>query len=179
MTNGTRTPPSPWHSRQVWHPPRQRCRLHPPASMADWLYDAGSLTGRLVRLARGRFHVEVLAQYRGLPALEERRRLRLRPGRHVLIREVCLLGNDTPWVMARSLLPLSTLQGRGRHLGKLGNKPLGAALFRERSLKRSPIEICRSQNLWCRRSVFYVQGRPLLVAEAFLPAFRDHILIDG
>ena len=88
-----------------------------------------------------------------------------------------------PWVYARSVIPFSTLRGPQRRLASLGNKPLGAYLFRNPSLKRGPLEIAKARLIadlapdqntidpsYGRRSKFFLQQKPLLVAEIFMPA---------
>uniref|UniRef100_UPI0028AE0CA6 chorismate lyase n=1 Tax=Achromobacter insolitus TaxID=217204 RepID=UPI0028AE0CA6 len=37
----------------------------------------------------------------------------------------------------------------------------------------SGVRDCDGGRIWARRSVFWRQGQPLLVAECFLPAFWD------
>ena len=64
----------------------------------------------------------------------------------------------------------------------MGNRPLGAMLFADRTMKREEVEVAslplsHSANqytgikkpIWGRRSVFRVSGKPLLVSEYFLP----------
>ena len=102
-----------------------------------------------------------------------------------LVREVILLGRNEPWVFARSLLPLTSLTGSLRHLRKQGAKPLGAFLFSQPQLTRSAISVClmerhhnyapadllKDHAVWGRRSIFYLNKKPLLVSEVFLPHF--------
>lgn len=100
-----------------------------------------------------------------------------------------LYGNDTPWVFARSILPLSTLTGRQRRLRRLDARPLGALLFADPSMRRGPMQLGQVASLnlplpggadentgllWGRRSVFFLDGKPLLVSEIFLPAFSPY-----
>ncbi|MDQ8036236.1 MAG: chorismate lyase [Pedobacter sp.] len=169
---------SVWTPPRHWLPPSRHWQLHPAPEIHSWLLEPGSLTARLVARAQGNFRVEVLSQYWGRPAVEEARRLRLHPGRFALIREVALIGNDEVWVRARSVLPASSLTGAGRRLRKLGNRSLGGLLFRDPTLRRGPIEISRLRQpegrVFARRSHLVYHGRPLLVAECFLPAlFRQ------
>ncbi len=163
-----------WNPPRRWLPPARHWQLHPEPEIRHWLLEPGSLTARLVARSGGRFRVEVLRQYWGRPAVEEARRLRLHPGRFALIREVALLGGDEVWVRARSVLPASSLTGPGRRLRKLGNHSLGGLLFRDPTLRRGPMEITRLQQpegqVFARRSHLVYHGRPLLVAECFLPA---------
>ncbi len=180
----------PHHRSFRWRPRRQlapQCR--PPAFLHTWLDDSGSLTARLVSLSDNHFAVDVLRQTIALPSRNEQRALRMsRPG-YALIREVLLLGHRQPWVFARSVLPLASLTGELRHLRKQGNRPLGAFLFSQPHLIRSPIAvaafnaddgyvpatIAHSHLLWGRRSVFELKGKPLLVSEVFLPALCEQL----
>ena len=167
--------------------PKHRLIGHPvPARVAPWLFDSGSLTSRLIAHCAGRFHVRVLSQGWQRPTREETRRLGMRAGRVALVREVLLYCDETPLVFARSVIPRRTLTGRQKYLGALGNRPLGAALFSDPSMRRDELEVAclrgavalypalgsvdiSGECVWGRRSVFRVGGKPLLVAEMFLP----------
>ena len=162
-----------------------RCARH----LHTWLEDTGSLTARLITQSQGQFKVKVLFQGFGKIRLDERRALGLTKHQATLIREVILYGKNQPWIFARSLLPLSSLTGRLRQLRKTSRKPLGAFLFKQPRLQRSPIEVAQinckhgylpkylhpDQTVWGRRSVFYVEQKPLLVSEVFLPDFIKEI----
>ncbi len=150
-----------------------------------WLQDPGSLTAALQRHSQGDFSVTVLAQYWGRADFSEAKALNINPRAEVLIREVILSGRGQAWVWARSILPRSSLTGSLRKLSKLNNQPLGGWLFKQPNLKRDPLQVSRfapndcrlspavvsEQDLWGRRSVFYVKQKPILVAEVFLPEF--------
>ena len=164
---------------------RRHAHTRVPAQWRPWLLDQGSLTARLVAKSAGDFRVQVLAQRWALPSADERRALGLGLRQRALIREVLLLGGGQPWVQARSVLPLTLLRGRYRFLAQLGARPLGALLFRDRALRRGPIEValrpvpalpgfgCAAGTCaWQRRSLFHLGGQPLLVAEMFLPGFQ-------
>lgn len=181
--------PRPLTNRS-WKPLRQLTRpQRPPAKLQDWLTDNGSLTARLISCSQGQFSVKVLRQQLGIPSLNERRVLGMGRPRQALIREVILCGKGTPWVFARSILPLSSLTGSLRHLRQQGSRPLGAFLFSQPHLVRSaiavarisrdhaymPAELCGKGHLWGRRSVFYLHAKPLLVSEVFLPDFMTLI----
>ena len=86
-----------------------------------------------------------------------------------------------------SVLPRASLSGAWQDLGKLGNKPLGTALFANPKIKRTPLEykklsrnhtlyqratqhlINKPSYLWARRSVFSLNCATILVTEVFLP----------
>ncbi len=166
-----------------------------PKGMEDWLLDRGSLTSRLVKASEGAFRVRLLRQGWGRPLYSESQLLSTRRAETALVREVELLGHDTPWVFARTLIPASSLRGSARRLANLGNKPLGAILFSDPGMRRGPIQIARLQprhplfaaatnslqqkpaELWGRRTLFYLAGKPLLVNEIFLPEIP--LVIEG
>jgi chorismate--pyruvate lyase len=147
-----------------------------------WLLDKGSLTQKLIEKSQGDFYVEVIQQQIQKVPLTERKALGIPQGHWAVIREVILYGQQTPWIYARTIIPLTTLQGSLRRLHYLGNKPLGEQLFRDPSMRREPMEIASltpqqlprtlalSSPVWGRRSVFRLSDKPLLVSEVFLPA---------
>jgi len=174
----------------TWQPLRRIARRQRPSlAMQDWLGDSGSLTARLIAQSGGQFKVQVIRQIIGIPRLNERQALGMKQPARALIREVVLCGHDEPWVFARSILPLASLTGSLRHLRKQNNRPLGAFLFSQPRLLRSAIAVTRISRdhayvpaaflgeklLWGRRSVFYLQQKPLLVSEVFLPAFAAQL----
>lgn len=172
----------------TWQPARHYLRSAVSAELWDWLLDPGSLTHRLRRRCEGDFEVAVRRQVWGRPAPDERRALGMAAAERALIREVHLLCSGTPWVFARTVMPVSSLRGRQRRLSRLGNKPLGATLFADPGLQRGAVEVVSLEQgeplfvramasaplevkaIWGRRSVFRLQERPLLVSEIFLPA---------
>jgi chorismate--pyruvate lyase len=75
-------------------------------------------------------------------------------------------------------MPKSTLTGNECQLKRWGNKSIGAYLFKHPKMRRGKMSAYRIPNndlslSWARRSVFYLQQKPILVTEAFtqpLPA---------
>lgn len=146
------------------------------------ILDKNSLTQRLIRKSGGEFEVQIVSQGFERPEFSEWRRLGLKNRQLALLRSVRLCGKGEVWVLARSVIPLSSLRGKTRYLASLGNRPLGAVLFKDPSLDRTLFEICeihltqlpKFQPLpelakgWGRRSVFLLRNKPLLVAEIFL-----------
>lgn len=157
-----------------------------PAGMAEWLRYSGSLTARLKRAARGDFRLRLLRQGWARPLDSERRLLGMRRGGVAILREVEMLCGDVPWVFARTLIPVHSLQGRARRLTLLEDRPLGEVLFSDASLQRGVTQMAHLQpghslftaatahldavnGLWGRRTLYHLAGKPLLVNELFLP----------
>lgn len=155
-------------------------RVRPPEVIADWLADQGSLTRSLQRF--GQFRVEPVAQGIAQPSAAEAIMLGLPARRRALIREVLLLVDGQPVVAARSVLPLTSLVGANRILGHMARRSLGAELFRRPRASRlavwaamvpaNRLPVSVDQACWGRQSLFLKRGRPLLVAEVFLPALQ-------
>jgi chorismate--pyruvate lyase len=171
-----------------WHTGRPDVAV--PADVADWLFDQGSLTAKLVSACKhGHFSVEVVRQQWGRPFNSERKLLAMRDGEMALVREVRLRCGDQAWVFARTLIPASSFRGRARRLAFLGNRPLGALLFADPATRRRVMQVSYLQSgqrlfdlamqnqsdfmgkgIWGRRTLFEYAGKPLLVNEIFLPA---------
>jgi chorismate--pyruvate lyase len=92
-----------------------------------------------------------------------------------IIREVELLCHGQVWVCARSIMPHNTLTGRLRRFSNIGTKPLGALLFKHPNMVRGSLQVAcfKSHHSplqhWARRSVFYLDGKGILVTEVFMP----------
>lgn len=155
-----------------------------------WLLDRDSLTRR-IQLRCTAFSVRHVRQRHGKAMPSERNMISLGTHSRALLRDVFLYCNDTPLVFAHSVLPAASLHGAWQGLGRLGDKPLGAALFSNPKVQRTPLCFkklnrrhalyrlaCsvlpdKPASLWARRSLFYLQGRPILVTEVFLPGILE------
>ena len=161
-----------------------------PENLAPWLIDDGSLTRKLVALSKDQFEVEVLRQDAATPDASEANALKMTQQTPVTIREVVLKGRGHPWIFARSILPMSTMTGRLAGLRTLSNQPLGELLFQDPSMTREPLEVAclparvlsvpaalaaGDESLWARRSVFFLDQKPLLVSEVFLSTFKPEV----
>ncbi len=161
-----------------WYTLKRPATTDAPRNWRRWLLDRGSLTQHLVHASQGRFRVEVVRQQWGRASRSEAMALNISTRQRVLIREVHLIGNNQPWVFARTIIPASTLTGKERQLNGLGCRSLGTVLFRDPTMKRGPLQVSRVQlsngeTTWARRSLFYLANKPLLVAEVFLPALQQ------
>lgn len=152
----------------------------------SWLIEADSLTAQLQNRYTDFFvrAVRVVSQH---PSHEEAKLLNVPTREHAQIREVLLFGKAKPVVFAHSVLPQKSLRGAWRSLGKLGNKPLGAVLFANPNVKRSPFSYKKlyahhplyraavqhlseqPRFLWARRSIFSLSCANIMVVEIFLP----------
>jgi chorismate--pyruvate lyase len=151
-----------------------------------WLTDRGSLTARIARLYPA-VRVRVLFQGLRRPDRDERFLFGEHAGARVLVREVFLTCGDTPVVFAHTVADPRDLRGAWRGILKLGNRPLGAALFADARVERYPLLqkklgphhelharlktfLARPPSrLWARRSLFRLHDSPILVTEVFLP----------
>lgn len=170
----------------TWRPLFHYRQAELPATTRRWLLDQGSLTDHLVQTSAGQFRVERLFQGWQVPKLSERRLLNMQPRQVALIREVALHCQGEPWVFARSIIPLATLQGPLGYLRKLQSQSLGSLLFRHSNLGRSPFELAllppqaeympahlrQAEPAWGRRSRFTVNHHHLIVSEVFLDTFQ-------
>lgn len=148
-------------------------RLTLPPVIRDWLADPGSLTTRLRR--HGAFRVAHGASWIGLPDRDEQHLLDHPGRRFALIREVTLMLSGEPVVEARSVLPMTSLNGANRGLANMGSRSLGSELYRrpkarrDRVWARYGITPAGLGPCWGRQSRFVKRNQPLLVAEYFLP----------
>ncbi len=169
-----------------WRSSSQLRRQQLPETLRTWLLDQGSLTQRLQDRCGGDVRVQIIQQGYSIPHKDEKRALGLGQRELALVRSVVLFCDDTPWVVARSVIPLTTLSGVNARLKFLGERPLGALLFADPHLRRSEIEVAElnveahigskggavgefpTQSSWGRRSLFFLDNKPLLVSECFL-----------
>ncbi len=169
------------HQRSQWiKKPMMSGQYH------TWLKDNCSLTMRLQQRYAD-FSVEPTLVTHAKPFLDEATPLNISFGKTALIREVFLMGNNQAVVFAHSVLPRNSLRGRWLGLGRLGSKPLGAILFANPQVKRTPLSYKKllprhvlyqhatkdkrdkPAYLWARRSVFSLNCANIMVTEVFLP----------
>lgn len=156
----------------------------------QWVASTDSLTARLVAAGDGQpFRVRLLRQGVGMPWKDEAQALNIGHRRYAWLREVALCVGESPWVVARSVAPLTQLQGQ--HLDRLGERSLGSWLFQQPDLVRGPLEAgaCvprftypmrgSAKSLWARRSVFRHGGLSLLVQEYFLTTMADDLRLPS
>ena len=171
----------------LWHSVRQLNRSNIPEKIYPWLLDRASLTARLIHHCSGNFQVQLLNQERTRPLRSEAMALGMRLSSRAIVRQVRLLCGATPLVYARTIIPPQTLARKSHRFTRLGARSLGAMLFADPSMERSEVEVTqltaaddlyqivtrdlsyKPQSIWGRRSLFRLNGKPLLVCEFFLP----------
>ncbi len=169
--------------KQRWYLRHQLFNQSIQTSLISWLFDASSLTARLVALHGKDFSVRVISQQWQKLDAEEASAMALVGVRSALVRQVLLCAGDRPLVYARTVIPSTTIQGAQRRYANMGNRPLGAMLFADRTMCREAVQVAilpakhaanhyvkTDEPVWGRRSVFRVTGKPILVCEYFLPA---------
>lgn len=171
------------HKKPRWQRPQQLAGAE-LARVRRWLLDDGSLTARLIATGQ-RFSLQRLSQEWAQPRPDERRLLAMGARERALVRQVILRLDDQAVVYARSVFPVSSLDGPLLRLRRLQNESLGAFLFARADMRRSPFQIVQLSGdstylppalrqqyaAWARRSCFEIAGKRMLVSEVFLEAF--------
>ncbi len=156
-----------------WSGRNQRQYFTVPNEWRYTLFDTGSLTAQLIAISDGDFSVQVLWQGWRKLSFQEAKLLDCQQNQAIAwCRDVALKVKGKPRVYARTCMPKNSLTGHESQLMNLGNKPLGAYLFNHPHMIRGDMSAYRipSNELdlaWARRSVFYLNQKPILVTEAF------------
>lgn len=171
---------------------RSQWRNTPSPSLTQtqkaWLMRPGALTTGLRQL--GRLELRVLAEFSGGLSPDESPALELPPRTLMWIREIAMSIDGIDCIVARSLTPLRASHGVWQGMRTLRTRPLADILYQESGIIRSDFEVARvhrqmsithplrnmmidlaSGTLLARRSIFWRNRSPLLVAECFLPSF--------
>lgn len=169
-------------TKQRWYRRHQLFNQTIRPALLPWLFDASSLTARLIELCGKDFSVQVVSQQWQKMSSDEISAMSLKNTHAALVRQVYLCCGNKPLVYARTVIPASTIQGAQRRYANMGSRPLGAMLFTDRTMRREAVQIAKlpefyaahryvegGEPVWGRRSVFRVAGKPLLVSEYFLP----------
>ena len=154
--------------------------------MLSWLLDETSLTKKLEEQCE-EFTVEVKQQL-NTNTNESALSLLFPAPEQILVREVLLHCDGIANIFAQTEIPYHTLSDKQKNLANIGSESLGKFLFQDKTLKRGKIEVAEfptgsplhqlcdslqqpcAHSLWARRSLFYIENKPLLVSEVFLPA---------
>ena len=173
----------------LWLETRSCPRHTLPENVQSWVYEPGSLTQRLRDYYGNAIGVKILLQRWNTPFLTERRLLKLPENKYSLIREVLLHANGEPLILARTIIPASTIKVAKSNLAHLGNRPLGEVIFSYPKLERIEMDVTLidtptwtqpaiaeghiDQSIWGRRTVYAIAQRQMLVSEFFLPGVLE------
>ncbi|MCG8378205.1 MAG: chorismate lyase [Proteobacteria bacterium] len=155
--------------------------------LRSFLFQTGSLTRYIQQSSKAAIQVELETETWGFPMRDEASLLGIRTAEYAFIRESWLKSSNKRIVYARTIIPGKTLKGKTRKLANIGNKPLGEILFADKTTHRSSIRygkvmpncdlyelikdnVNEKEEIWGRQSLFYIQYKPLLISEVFLPA---------
>jgi len=140
------------------------------ASIFSWLSESGPITNR-IKLSQ-KFELELLNDE--IDEISKEEKLFLNSVSETFrVRRVILLGNNTPVVYAKSVIPSSTIENGLSSLGKIGNAPLGDILFTPGVFTKLEM-VCASflskeKNVyWGRKIKYSVNSEPISVMEVFL-----------
>lgn len=158
-----------------------------------WLMRQGALTEALRKL--GTLQLRVLDEYPAGACRDEAHRLNSAVRSPIWVREIVMSLDGIECVAARSVTQLNASHGVWQGMRRLQSRPLADILYDDVAIVRSSFEVARLNKqtalyrtvkaikiecqplhqpdaaLLARRSVFWRQGSPLLVAECFLPGF--------
>ena len=171
----------------LWYSSDQKQQNISDVNVQSWICSESSLTVKIKQLGTA-FSVELLNQVNKSFSLDMQSLLAVNDN-SALFREVLLKQGNNPLVYAQTIIPDSTITGTESMLSALGNQSLGQVLFQSPQAQRGDIEFSIVEpdsqlgkyieqqlqqpiesTCYIRRSVFHLNGKPLLVCECFLPA---------
>ena len=134
--------------------------------------EQGSLSRKLGKCCQ-HLSVELLHNQVVERSIVQQDEQRLLSSSDCLLRKVILNGDDEPWVLGRTLIPRVTLEDQHSDLSQQGNVPLGLTVFSAENVERDALQvgwvIAGDERLLARRSRLWMNHKPMLVAELFLP----------
>ena len=178
----------------IWHTDALQLEPPPPQRLIAWLTGSQILSAELSKVY-ATLSLKVLSE--GAEVIleaEQAALLKLTPVQEsYYVRSVFLIGNNTPVIFARTVIPEKTYQQYAENFATLGNQFIGLRLLHNKeNVIRNDFEyaVVKTQNplyqkalcfgaqnqaptLWARRSVFWMEGLPLLITELFLSALHQ------
>ena len=146
-----------------------------PAELRTWLYASGSLTQQLTDLAAGTFKVEPIQEHFQRLSFSDAKWMQMSHQHTSWVRESYLYGCEhQPWVKAKSIFPILSLQARARIFQHIGKKPIGWFLF-QRTNPHCERRVILLEEGWTRQSCYTWHGCKFIVQETFLSAFEQFI----
>ncbi len=154
-----------WQSTETFDFPNEMTK--------EWLMEQGSLSRKLGKCCE-HLSVELLHNQVVERSILQRDEEYLLSSYDCLLRKVILKGDDVQWVLGRTLIPRITLEDQHSDLSQQGNVPLGLTVFSAENVERDALQVgwalVGDVRLLARRSRLWMNHKPMLVAELFLPA---------
>lgn len=145
---------------------------YPSEIAKSWLLEQGSLSHLMSQYCQT-LQVNFCQHQWAEPERLDVDELALLSQERCLLRQVVLSGDGFPWVFGRTLIPQSSLQDQPIDLTLQGKVPLGLTVFSSDNVDRDALQIGWAQThqgpLLARRSRLWMNHKPMLVAELFLP----------
>ncbi|MBJ9986855.1 chorismate lyase [Acinetobacter sp. S40] len=143
--------------------------------LKKWLYASGSLTQQLTDLASGQFQVEPTKEHFQRLSFIDSKWMKMPHAHTAWVRESLLYGCETqPWVKAKSIFPILSLQKKARIFQHIGTKPIGKFLF-QRTNPACERRVIYLEDGWTRQSCYVWHGCKFIVQETFLTTFENFI----
>lgn len=146
-----------------------------PKHLKSWLNASGSLTQQLTDLADGTFKVEPVKEHFQRLVFLDAQWMQMPTHHTSWVRESFLYGSEEqPWVKAKSIFPILSLQKKARIFQHIGTKPIGLFLFQ----RTNPVcerRVIWLEDGWTRQSCYTWHGCKFIVQETFLPSFEQFI----
>ncbi|AXY00001.1 chorismate lyase [Vibrio alfacsensis] len=153
-----------WQNPEVFEFPNEFAK--------HWLEEQGSLSRRLSQHCK-QLTVELLHNQIVTAKTLTRNESQLLSEQECLLREVVLRGDEKDWVIGRTLIPRSTLVDQQYDLAQQGDIPLGLTVFSADNVERDALQVGWASlpqgRFLARRSRLWMNHKPMLVAELFLP----------
>ena len=153
-----------WQQPETFNFPSQIAR--------NWLLEQSSLS-RLLENYCQQLNVDLFHNDMVLADQLDEQEIVLLAEEQCLLRKVVLNGDGEPWILGRTLIPQSSLSDQPYDLARQGNIPLGFTVFSAENVERDALQVgwAKMPQGWClaRRSRLWMNHKPMLVAELFLP----------
>lgn len=144
----------------------------PTQSAKQWLLEQGSLS-RLLESYCQSLSVDLLHNKIVKAEKLNEQEISLLANEECLLRKVVLKGDGQEWVLGRTLIPQSSMENQQYDLAQQGEIPLGLTVFSANDVKRDALQVgvveLDGTTLLARRSRLWMNQKPMLVAELFLP----------
>ncbi|GAD77615.1 putative chorismate--pyruvate lyase [Vibrio azureus NBRC 104587] len=154
-----------WQNPNSFEYPSERTR--------HWLEEQGSLSRRLSQACQN-FTVSQVHNHIVKAESLSSEESQLLSEQDCLLREVILRGDERDWIIGRTLIPNSTLIDQQYDLTQQGEIPLGITVFSAANVERDALQVgwayLGTQRFLARRSRLWMNHKPMLVAELFLPS---------